>query len=216
MAENIQQQPATGDDTVTLNFTATINTAKFAARLGIDIPDDSMDATLTGGDEEDEEEPSASETEVVETVTEEVKDSAPAVAEDATISYGKHAQQYANNACQAIAQKCRAQNPMTCRFHGAKIIAADIENQLRAAGVNGAVNVEITNVKKNKAGSEILGINIEVKAKKSETKNVQAAMSQFFKQPGVDGDVNDVDYDSGKIYAGFDIDSLNPGAQAKW
>ena len=205
MADEKSEVKNDGGDDITLNFSAKINTAKYAARLGIKLPDDSMDATLTGEDDKAEEGSGNVTT-----------DSAPEPVEDATISYGTPAKKYDTNNCAATAQKCKAKNPLTCRYHGAKIIAQDIENQLRASGVPGQVNVELTTVTKNRAGSEILGINISVTAPRSERKNIKAAMKKFFAQPGVEGDTDDIDYESGAFNAPLDIDSLNPNAQAKW
>ena len=44
--------------------------------------------------------------------------------------------------CKSTFKDCRAKNPLYCPYHGAALIKADIERQLRSMGVNGLVEVE--------------------------------------------------------------------------
>ena len=191
----------------TISFQMKIDTAAYAKRFGVSLPDDSMDVTLTD--------------ETQETIAgEEASDAegSPAVAEDAAISYRKAAAAYdpQNTQCKATFAQCKAKNPMTCRYHGAKIIAQDIENDLVAAGIQSSnIDVQIAQVD-TKNGRQILTLNVVVKGKAKDKQAVKTAMRNFFALPGVDGDPNDVDYASGEISSLFDIDMLDPNAQAKW
>lgn len=188
-----------------ISFSMKIDTASYARRFGIELPDDSMDVTLTE--------------ESSETIREQETDGTSQVAtEDAAITYRQRAAAYdpQNTQCKATLAQCRAKNPMTCRYHGAKVIAQDIENDLAAAGIQ-ASNVEVQIADVSMAGGkQTLTLAVVVKGKAKDKKSVVAAMKNFFALPGVDGDVKDIDYMSGEITALFDIDMLDPNAQAKW
>lgn len=137
-------------------------------------------------------------------------------AEDATVNYGKRMAGSMAGQCAATLAQCKAKNPMTCRFHGAKVIATDIENFLRQQGVQGQVDVNLQNVSKQ-GQKQILSAEVTVTGTKKDEKLVTAAMKAFAALPGVE-EVEDGDYDSStkKIYSGFDIDMLDPNAKARW
>lgn len=193
-----------------LSFTFKINMHEYAKRFGIEIPDDSMDVELTGSHDKNE------------SKTSYANDEAPlqAVAssdvQDADVSYGQRMQQYdpANNpklTCKTTLAQCQAKNPMTCRYHGAQAIAMDIEAQLRSQGVNGKVTCELLAIQGN-----MLSANATVVSPVKEKKQVEAALAQFFKLPGVKGDIADLDKD-GKIWQNmFEVDMLDPNAKARW
>jgi len=195
MAENtnVAEQPET------LVFRFKINPAKYAERFGLSLTDDTPDATLT----ED------SSITCVET-------------EDAeTVSYGTQAKQFdpQNSAtgCKATLAQCQAKNPMTCRFHGALAITQDISAQVQSAfqaqgqTFSGDIDVKIASVS---GGTMTCVANITATA--AEKKMVESAMAAFFKLPGVDGDIADIDRVKGEYNSSFEIDMLDPQAKAKW
>lgn len=200
----------------TLKCKVKIDAVKYAKRFGVEVPDDSSDVELTdGGDGEGKgvgEEVTTDPT----SQTEDCGQREPQDTQDASISYGSRASAYdpSNTQCKATLAQCRAKNPMTCRFHGAKAIADDIENQLRAVGVTGKVAVDIGGV--NSRGVMDVEISISGVTNKAGLKVVKQAMDNFFKMPGVDGDVEDIEIESKKAVSIFDIDTLDPNAQAKW
>ena len=174
-------------------FKVKIDLAKYAKRLGIDLPDDSMDLEV-GGEAGDG-----------------LIDSC-----DASIGFVDPSLTSGMAACQATLQQCRAKNPLTCRYHGAKAISDDIEGFLRKHGVNGNVMVNLNGVFSNNLSAEVV-----VDAKRGDKKRIRDAMDEFGKLPGVcvDDDGNghaDVDIDQGQGYVGFEIDTLDPNAHARW
>ena len=227
--ENAEASAANADETVQYKFTINLNPVKYAKRFGVEIPDDSADTGLTGDAESNEapsdERESGSEREDGKTADgasegeERAKDGADGLmeqdAEDANINLGKRMSGTMAGQCAATLAQCKAKNPLTCRFHGAKAIAQDIEGLLRQQGVQGQVEVTLQNVSKS-GQKELLSCEVVVTGTKKEEKLVTAAMKAFANMPGVDS-VEAGDYGGGKkIYTGFDIDILDPNAQAKW
>ena len=109
--------------------------------------------------------------------------------------------------------KCKANNPLTCRFHGTQAIANDIEAMMRAAGVQGNVNVDINGVSGN-----LLTVTAQITASAKDQPKIEAAMKQFFALPGVAGDTVDLIFDKSKNQHEnlFQVDMLDPNASAKW
>lgn len=226
--ENAESAANGSDEQVVYKFTVRLNPVKYAKRFGVEIPDDSVDMGLTGDAESDEtpsgEREGGSGREDGKTADgasegeERAQDGAEGLfeqdAEDATVNYGKRMAGTMAGQCQATLAQCKAQNPMTCRFHGAKVIAADIENFLRQQGVQGQVDVNLLNVSKS-GKKQLLSAEVVITGTKKDEKLVTAAMKQFANLPGVDS-VEDGDYENKKIYTGFDIDILDPKAQARW
>jgi hypothetical protein len=188
------QTSADGEFSVT--FTAEINMAQYAKRFGLDIPDDTIDAELT----DDRSSSQASD----------AAPNGPVPAEDADVTYAGNAPAGAAN-CQATLSQCQAKNPLTCRFHGAKAIAQDIEAQIRAQNVPGKVSVEILGVNSN----GILSVQVNVKGPASDKKAILAGLKSFAQLPGVER--TDIFQRGGGGYEEmFDIDTLDPQAQARW
>ena len=109
--------------------------------------------------------------------------------------------------------KCKANNPLTCRFHGTQAIANDIEALMRAAGVQGNVNVDI-----NGASGRLLTVTAQITASAQDKPKIESAMKQFFALPGVTGDTEDLIFDKSKSQHEnlFQVDMLDPNASAKW
>lgn len=109
--------------------------------------------------------------------------------------------------------KCKANNPLTCRFHGTQAIANDIEAMMRAAGVQGNVNVDINGVSGN-----LLTVTAQITASAKDQPKIEAAMKQFFALPGVAGDTVDLIFDKSKNQHEnlFQVDMLDPNASTKW
>ena len=177
-----------------LVFKFKIDPVKYAHRFGVDIPDDSSDLS----------------------VTEDCgcKNKINGIAQDATISYINGAQAWQRQ-CQATLEECRARNPMTCRFHGTQVIARDIENCLRAAGVQGDVSVKFSGLTKS-GGRQLLTVEARVNCPASQREAVQNAMNQFFQSAGVSrDDASPIETNSEGNGSIFDIDMLNPSARAR-
>ena len=195
---------ADSESVIDVKFTVVIDVPVYAKRFGLDIPDDSVDAEIV-------------EDSCVKRVSwwnKNVRSGRnESVVEDASVSYGaQSAIQSAMAGCKTSISQCQAKNPLTCRYHGAKVIAQDIEGALRAAGVNGKVNVQLSSI--NAKG--VMEAYVEVKAKKSELAKVRQAMAAFGNNPGVKVDANNIGYMGGVIGSSVDIDTLDPNAKAKW
>lgn len=184
-----------GSTKVEMKFRFKIDTARFAKRFGINIKTDDMDAVLTG-------DPNHNESEAAD----------EAIAEDAaTFSFS-------SNQVKTDLAHCKAQNPMTCRFHGVQAVANELDTFLQAQGVNGQVNVEITGVDTT-GGRQVISVEASVVAPEGDSDKVQAALEAFYKLDGVEGDASmGVGYDdnSGKHSDMFEIDMLDAKAQARW
>lgn len=210
------------DENVTTNqsvlkYSFKIDLSEYAKRFGVNIPNDSAD-TLTDEDDADSNSDAQDEMDELEVFLQSCEDESPDVVdvEDATVSYAPgFAPGSLAGQCQATLQQCKAKNPMTCRYHGAQVIANDIESSLRNAGITGKVDVKLQGVT-NVGGKQILSVEATVQASSADQKSVDAAMAQFFKNPGVDGDTQLIGFGRNEYTAPFDIDMLDPQAKAKW
>ena len=182
-----------------LIFRFSIDPAKYGKRFGLDIPDDSMDDIAIGGGSlpegetgDDEDEPTATD---------------EAIAEDAEYSSNAPSRQ-----CQTTIENCRAQNPLTCPYHGLKVLKQDIEGFLRQQGVRG--QVEVVNDNQSQSGRKRNDFAAIINCEASQEGAVKAAMRQFFALPGIRGDARDVGYDDEDAQATgtFEIDLLDPNA----
>ena len=178
-----------------LIFRFSIDPAKYGRRFGLDIPDDSMDDIAIGGGslpdgETGEDEPTAND---------------EAIAEDTEYSSNAPSRQ-----CQTTIENCRAQNPLTCPYHGLKVLKQDIEGFLRQQGVQG--QVEVVNDNQSQSGRKRNDFAAIINCEASQEGAVKAAMRQFFALPGIRGDARDVGYDDDDSQATgtFEIDLLDP------
>lgn len=135
--------------------------------------------------------------------------------EDATVNISPRISQ---GNCATPASKCSAANPLTCRFHGAQMIAVDIENfvaaELQQAGVqlsNASVTVDLLSAKNGKLTAEA-----SITVPKGMEKYVQNALKKFFAVPGVSGDTDDMYDSNGAQLNPFEIDMLNANAVGRW
>ncbi len=205
--EIIAEQEDNPLNIVVQTFHFNVDANEYGKRYGLDLPDDSADIELTGA---------------VEVNEADAEDSAPVFAdgvvpaEDAvTVTGGTPPSQ-----CAATLAQCKAANPLTCRFHGARVMAQEIEAELNKVGVPGAVSVEILNVVK-RGGHQWMSCDVSVASTAKDKKAVQAAMKNFFALPGVEGDVDGrgnpiVEYSRGENATGFEVDILDPNVLARW
>lgn len=182
-----------------MTFKFKINLAEYAKRFGIKLPDDSSDVLFDDSGKEVSSEDSAC-------------SCCDVATEDATVSYAPNfAPGSLAGQCQATLQQCKAKNPMTCRYHGAKVIADDIEAMLKASGITAPVDVKLLNTHGN-----TLTCTATVQGSAADEQNIAAAMKNFFALPGVDGDIEDIGPAKGGFESPFEIDMLDPKAKAKW
>lgn len=187
---------ADGEQLVEIKFKFKIDTVAFAKRLGIEVPDDKMDGALTGSSEHEESD---------------VHD-CRVDAEDAGVTYS-----FADKKVETDYEDCRAKNPLTCRYHGVKAIANELDSFLKAQGVNADVNVDVLSLDTT-GGKQEIQVQASIVAKQSEEKQVRAALKAFYALDGVTGDESNAEFndDDNKYEDFFDVDMLDPKAVARW
>ena len=139
-----------------------------------------------------------------EDVTEEVEES---TAEDAAPTAQTPAA--AAQTCKATFAQCQAKNPYACRFHGQKLMEADLNNLLAQ---NGSQTAKVTMEELSPGSYEAKVTCINTPA---ERKAAAAAIKAFLKNAGIDqSSVIDTGYDKkAKAHSAFfDVDDLNAGA----
>ena len=139
-----------------------------------------------------------------EDVTEEVEES---TAEDAAPTAQTPAA--AAQTCKATFAQCQAKNPYACRFHGQKLMEADLNNLLAQNGSQTA-KVSMEELYPGSYEAKVTCINTP-----AERKAAEAAIKAFLKNAGIDqSSVEDTGYDkktkSHSVF--FEVDDLNAAA----
>lgn len=139
-----------------------------------------------------------------EDVTEEVEES---TAEDAAPTAQTPAA--AAQTCKATFAQCQAKNPYACRFHGQKLMEADLNNLLAQNGSQTA-KVSMEELYPGSYEAKVTCINTP-----AERKAAEAAIKAFLKNAGIDqSSVEDTGYDkkTKSHSAFFEVDDLNAAA----
>ncbi len=118
--------------------------------------------------------------------------------------------------CQTTFAQCRAENPLFCRFHGPKLLEADIRGTMRALGIRGQVLV-------TKVPNTDNTFKVTVGCRPSDKEQAKSALRWYSEQMGVTGitntsDINDIGANGG-IGREFQMDLLRadraPSRQGK-
>ena len=114
--------------------------------------------------------------------------------------------------CKATFEECKAKNPYACKYHGQKLMEADIYALLAAKGAKSA-KVKLNQLSPGAYEADVTCINTP-----AEKKAALAAIKAFLKKQGIDQtSVVDADYDKKEKMATafFDVDNLDPKAESE-
>lgn len=135
------------------------------------------------------------------------------VAEDALPPPAENAVTHASAQCKATFEECKAKNPYACKYHGQKLMEADLYALLAQNGAKTA-KVELTEEKGVKGSFNAVVTCIDTPAEK---KAAAKAIKAFLKKQGIDPEsVIDFGYDKeDKSHSAFfDVDDLDKGAKS--
>ena len=115
--------------------------------------------------------------------------------------------------CQTTFAQCRAENPLFCRFHGPKLLEADIRTALRAqlrstlgnAGANGMV----INVTKDRDSDNPMKFRVTVGCSPAQKPQVEHVLDEYFRNnPGITSHDNRGENSVGDLTQEFEMDIL--------
>ena len=119
--------------------------------------------------------------------------------------------------CQTTFAQCRAKNPLYCRFHGPKLLEADIKTQIKA-GVGGGCTVSVT---KDKNSKNKFAFRVTVGCPPSKKKKVEYFIHMYMtQQPGISSSqeaMKDIspNGDTGLMTQEFEMDILQADKSPK-
>lgn len=97
--------------------------------------------------------------------------------------------------------QCRAANPLFCRFHGPKLIEADIKKSLRLSGLAGC-RVAVT---RDAASNNPRAFKLTVACRPEQRRQAEEAIDAFLREPGVTP-TGERAYENGKLSNYYEMD----------
>lgn len=181
MPDGVKEEKV-GDDSVKFTFSFRYAPGKYDSTVD-DGARQGDDATVNGGD----------------------------VAEDAMPAPPESAVAHASAQCKATFEECQAKNPYACKYHGQKLMEADLYALLSANGAKTA-KVELKAMTKGSYEAAVTCIDTP-----AERKAAAKAIKAFLKKKGIDKESTiDTGYDKGEKAhsAFFDVDDLDKDAKS--
>ena len=103
--------------------------------------------------------------------------------------------------CETDITQCRAANPLFCRFHGPKLIEADIKKSLRLSGLAGC-RVAVT---RDATSDNPRAFKLTVACRPEQRERAEEAIDAFLREPGVTP-TGERAYENGKLSNYYEMD----------
>lgn len=105
--------------------------------------------------------------------------------------------------CETDISQCRAANPLFCRFHGPKLIEADIRNTLQMTlGARNRCRVAVT---RDTTSDNPRAFKVTIACRPEQRETVEHALDGFLSEPGITA-TGDSEFDNGRMSQRYDVD----------